>query len=115
MRQILRKLAAPAAWVALTTLCMIPIQALAQNNPVDWVVGDVFVGTGNGSYQVWHSANPTATNPTYTLVQTINDGSSGATAGCGFDPAYRFFGTNFTQTLVDRYAIDNGDNGNSIV
>lgn len=115
MRQILRKLAAPAAWVALTTLCMIPIQALAQNNPVDWVVGDVFVGTGNGSYQVWHSANPTATNPTYTLVQTINDGSSGATAGCGFDPAYRFFGTNFTQTLVDRYAIDNGDNGTSVV
>ncbi len=83
----------------------------------DWVVGDVFVGVGNGSYQVWHSANPTANNPIYTLQTSppppapqtlpLSDGSSGLTAGCGFDLAYRFFGTNFSSTLVDRYSIDN--------
>ena len=77
----------------------------------DWVVGDVFVGVGNGSYQVWHSANPTANNPTYTLqtstTSPLSDGLGGTTAGCGFDLGYRFFGTNFASTLVDRYSIDN--------
>lgn len=119
----LRKLAWIATSVALAALCILPVQSFGQNNnSVDWVVGDAFVGIGNGSYQVWHSANPTANNPTYSLVQTINDGTAqggstngGATAGCGFDLAYRFFGTNFTNSLVDRYAIDNGDNNHSIV
>ena len=77
----------------------------------DWVVGDVFVGVGNGSYQVWHSANPTANNPTYTMqtstTSPLSDGLGGTTAGCGFDLGYRFFGTNFASTLVDRYSIDN--------
>jgi len=82
----------------------VPAQA---TNPVDWEVGDVFVGTGSGNYQVWHSDNPAANNPTYNNVQLISDGLSGLTAGCGFDPAYRFFGTNFSNTRVDRYAIDN--------
>src|SRR5207249_722168 len=77
----------------------------------NWVVGDVFVGVGNHSYQVWHSANPTANNPTYTLqtstTSPLSDGLGGTTAGCGFDLGYRFFGTNFASTLVDRYSIDN--------
>ena len=77
----------------------------------DWVVGDVFVGVGSGSYQVWHSGNPTANNPTYTLqtstTSPLSDGLGGTTAGCGFDLGYRFFGTNFASTLVDRYSIDN--------
>ena len=110
-----RKPSGLAIYVALAALCIMPVQLFAQNNPVDWVVGDAFVGIGSGSYQIWHSANPTANNPTYSLVQTISDGSGGATAGCGFDLAYRFFGSNFTSSLADRYAIDNGDNGQSIV
>jgi hypothetical protein len=102
--------------LALFGALLVSTQLLAQN-PVDWSVGDVFVGTGNGSYQVWHSANPGAKNPTYTNIQTINDGSTNgaATGGCAFDLAYRFAGTNRTNTLVDRYAIDNGDNNQPIV
>lgn len=109
-------LALAAVVVALTA----PVSA--QNNPVDWTVGDVFVGTGSGNYQVWHSANPGAKSPVYTMLQTINDGTAfggaadgGATAGCAFDLGYRFFGTNSTQAVADRYAIDNGDNNRSIV
>ncbi len=93
----------------------------AQSNPADWSVGDVFVGTGNGNYQIWHSANPSANNPSYAILQTINDGTAnggitngGTTAGCAFDLAYRFFGTNSGNGLVDRYTIDNGDNNLSI-
>jgi len=37
----------------------------------------------------------------------LSDGLGGTTAGCGFDLGYRFFGTNFASTLVDRYSIDN--------
>ncbi len=99
----LSRTAAHAAWAA---LLMLPVAAFAQN-PVDWTVGDVFVASGNGNYQVWHSANPTnpSQNP-YAQAQTISDGSIGATAGCAFDSAYRFFGTNFTNTKVDQYSID---------
>jgi hypothetical protein len=88
-----------------------PSVLVAQSNttvpPPDWVNGDVFVGVSSGSYQVWHSANPTSGNPTYELVNTISDSLGGATNGCGFDLAYRFFGTNSTNNLVDRYALDN--------
>jgi hypothetical protein len=77
--------------------------------PVDWVVGDVFVAAGNGSYQVWHSANPGASSPQHTLIQTIFGPTqlTGVTAGCAFDSAYRLFGTDFTNTKVVRFAINN--------
>ncbi|HET9322165.1 MAG TPA: hypothetical protein VFO27_20395, partial [Bryobacteraceae bacterium] len=93
-----------AAWAVLLAL---PV-AFAQN-PVNWTVGDVFVATGNDSYHVWHSANPTAKNPVYTDVQTINDGTpaTGGTSGCAFDSAYRLFTTNFTNTDIVRFTIDN--------
>ncbi len=97
--------------VALVALVHLPVLLLAQSNtntpPPDWNNGDVFVGVSNGSYQVWHSANPTSGSPTYKLVNTISDSLTGATNGCGFDLAYRFFGTNSAKNLVDRYAIDN--------
>jgi hypothetical protein len=109
------------ALLALPAMLLLSTGLRAQSNPADWSVGDVFAGTGNGSYQVWHSANPSAKNPSYTILQTINDGTAnggstngGATAGCAFDLAYRFFGTNSTNGFVDRYAIDNGDNNHSI-
>lgn len=107
MRHALRTSAGLATWLALATLCILPLQIFGQNNSVDWVVGDLFVGIGNGSYQQWHSGNPTASKPTYSLVNTINDGSSGLTKGCGFDLGYRFFGTNFDNNFVDRYALAN--------
>lgn len=122
MKTTTRKFASFVMLVLPAVLLTLPTRLFAQSNPKDWTVGDVFVGTGTGSYEVWHSANPAAKNPTYTNIQTINDGianggttNGGATAGCAFDLAYRFFGTNFANTLVDRYAIDNGDNNHSIV
>jgi hypothetical protein len=75
--------------------------------PVDWVVGDVFVAIGNGKYQVWHN-NGSAASPQYQLIQTISDTSvTGATAGCAFDSAYRLFGTDFTNSRVVRFTINN--------
>lgn len=85
------------------------VPAQVTNHPVDWVGGDVFAANGNGSYQVWHSANPSAPNPSYGSQpeQIIMDGLGGVTGGCGFDLAYRFFGTNVANTQVDRYSIAN--------
>jgi len=93
-------------WLALLTFA---VTGLAQQ-PADWVVGDVFVGTGGGNYQVWHSANPLASKAVYTLT-TVNDGLNGATRGCTFDSAYRLFGTDSTNTTNDvvRFAINNAD------
>jgi hypothetical protein len=97
--------------VGLVALFHLPVLLVAQSNtvtpPPDWNVGDVFVGVSGGSYQVWHSGNPTSGSPIYKLVNTISDSLTGATNGCGFDLAYRFFGTNSAKNLVDRYAIDN--------
>jgi hypothetical protein len=117
MKTDVRKFAGSIMLVLTAVLLLLPTLLSAQNNPVDWSVGDVFAGTAGGNYQIWHSANPAAPNPVYTKLQTINDGvaNGGATAGCAFDLAYRFFGTNLTNSLVDRYAIDNGDNNHSIV
>src|SRR5437773_12445082 len=44
-----------------------------------WVKGDVFVGVGNGSYQVYNHSGD--------LKETISDGLGGFTAGCAFNPA----------------------------
>jgi hypothetical protein len=94
-------------WLALLVLAVAGSAPGAASNPVDWSVGDVFVASGSGGYQVWHnSANPGAP-PSYTFLQAISDGSTGTTtAGCAFDSAYRFFGTNFTNSIVDQYSID---------
>lgn len=89
-------------------LLAVEVPSQVASNPAEWSFGDVFVAIGNGSYQVYHSANPAANKPSYTLVQTINDGLGGATAGCTFDSAYRLFGTNSDNTEVDQYSIDEG-------
>jgi hypothetical protein len=76
---------------------------------VQWSVGDVFVATGSGNYQVWHSNNPAAKNPNYSLLDMINDGQNGVTtAGCGFDTGYRAFGTDLSSSKTIRFTIDNG-------
>jgi hypothetical protein len=90
-------------------LLMLPAVAFAQGS-VDWTVGDVFVATGTGSYQVFHSTNPAAKNPVYTNIQTIHDAEPPAgsvTSGCAFDTGYRLFSTNFTNTDIVRFTIDN--------
>jgi hypothetical protein len=95
--------------VCVVLVCLVAA-AWGQNSTFpDWVYSDVFVGVSNNRYQVWHSTNPTAPTPSYTFLTTISDGAanSGATNGCGFDLAYRFFGTNSGNNFVDRYSIDN--------
>lgn len=99
-----------AAILPLLLALALATQAQVTNHTIDWVGGDVFVGqvtanTSPAGYQVWHSANPNASRPSYTNEQIVQDGRNGTTAGCGFDLAYRFFGTNSAQSLVDRYAI----------
>src|ERR1043165_6780037 len=96
-------------FVCVALVCLV-VTAWGQNPPPpDWVQGDVFVGISNNSYQVWHSSNPSAATPVYGKLTTISDGAltSGATNGCAFDLAYRFFGTNSGINVVDRYSIDN--------
>src|SRR6266852_8215866 len=79
---------------------------------VQWSFGDVFVAIGNGTYQVWHSANPAATkNLSYSQLDPLNpiiDGLGGMTAGCGFDTGYRLFGTDLSNSQTVRFTIDNG-------
>jgi hypothetical protein len=100
-----------AVLLGLLALLMLAADVPAEvtSHSVDWVGGDVFAASGNGSYQVWHSANPSAANPSYGSQpeQIITDGLGGVTGGCGFDLAYRFFGTNVAHTFVDRYSIAN--------
>src|SRR5439155_11575065 len=65
-----------------------------------WNVGDVFAAIGSGQYNVYTNGG--------VLKQTITDSvGSGATAGCAFDSAYRLFTTNFSNTDIVRFAIDN--------
>ena len=69
--------------------------------PSDRKVGEIFVAIGNGQYQVWDfSATPT-------LVETIVDGTRGAsgagngdTAGCAINSTYHPFTTNVTNNDV---------------
>jgi hypothetical protein len=101
----------PLRSATLSLVIALTITSACAANPVDWVVGDVLVAAGNGSYQVWHTANPTASKPSYTklvLNPPLNDGLGGATAGCTFDSAYRLFTTNFDNSKVVRFSVDNG-------
>jgi hypothetical protein len=97
--------------IALSLFIALTITSVSAGSPVDWVVGDVVVAAGNGSYQVWHSGNPNASKPSYTKLVTLNDGvtpTGGGTAGCTFDSAYRLFTTNVTNSKVIRFSIDAG-------
>jgi hypothetical protein len=101
--------------IALSLFLALSITPVSGANPVDWVVGAVVVSVGNGNYQVWHSANPTASKPSYTTILPtptvpLNDGVGGTTpgSGCAFDSAYRLFTTNFANSKVARFSVDNG-------
>jgi hypothetical protein len=94
--------------IALSLFVALSITTIAAASPVDWVVGDVVVATGNGSYQVWHSSNPKASKPSYAKIAVPTDGIGGVTAGCTFDSAYRLFTTNVASSKVVRFSVDNG-------
>ena len=83
--------------------------------PLDRQVGEVFVGIGNGQYQVWHPTPPTAT-----LVETITQNFNsvpltGANAGCAFDPTYHPFTTNVANNDVLRDGIEDPQNGIELI
>jgi hypothetical protein len=94
--------------IVLSLFLALSITSISAASPVDWVVGDVVVAAGNGSYQVWHSFNPNVSKPSYTNIATAADGIGGATAGCTFDSAYRLFTTNVASSKVVRFSVDNG-------
>ena len=48
------------------------------DSPSIWVLGDVFAGVAGGNYQVYDNAG--------TLKETINQGLTGFTTGCQFNP-----------------------------
>ena len=61
--------------------------------PSTWAIGDVFVGVGSGSYEVFDSRG----GHKETLTGTLD----GYTTDCGFDPAMeRLFTTNYTHSKV---------------
>src|SRR5262249_8420808 len=67
-------------------------------------VGDIFIAVGNGTYQVWRNIG-TPSKPNYQLVDTVTDNLGGTTAGCAIDSTFRLYGTNLTNTKVERFAI----------
>jgi hypothetical protein len=99
------------------TLCILAtfatqasLQAQTQQIKLDRQVGEIFVAIGNGQYQVWHPAPPSATL-VETITQNFNGNLSGATAGCAFDATYHPFTTNLTNGDVLRHGIDDPQTG----
>src|SRR5437762_5613150 len=83
MRKVKSPLGVPVFIVIISALLFSLNHSLSQPiDPVEapaWVKGDVFVGVGNGSYQVYNHSGD--------LKETISDGLGGFTAGCAFNPA----------------------------
>ena len=97
----------------LLALWVVVVGVAAQ--AAEWQRGDVFVGIGNGQYQVYRLTS-SGDGLIYTLIETITDGSgtasgengsggNGYTAGCAFDSASRLYSTNFSNTKVYRFSI----------
>jgi len=57
---------------------------------VPWNLGDVFVGVGNGQYNVYDNKG--------VLKDSVNDGQGGFTTGCAFDGGLdKLYTTNYTN------------------
>src|SRR5437868_10183996 len=98
-------------WLALL-LVLLVTSAWAS----EWQRGDVFVGIGNGQYQVWRQTGNIEGSPVYTMIETITDGSgtvsgrngsggNGFTTGCAFDSTSHLYTTNFSNTKVYKFGI----------
>src|SRR5438093_7904542 len=73
-----------------------PVTSITSVEAPDWVKGDVFVGVGNGSYQVYSNSGD--------LKETISDGLGGFTAGCAFNPTLdKLYTTDFSSRMVVVY------------
>ncbi len=89
------------AGVPASELETVQLGPLVNNPPVsmrstDWLLGDVFAGIGNGSYNVFQNDG--------TFKETIVDGLGGFTTGAAFNPGLdKLYTTNFTNTKIVVY------------
>lgn len=92
-------------------LCVLAVGVAAQ--AIEWQRGDVFVGIGNGQYQVYRLTTIDGIS-SYTLIETITDGSgttsgekgsggNGFTTGCAFDSPGHLYTTNFSNANVYKF------------
>ena len=63
-----------------------------------WELGDMFVGIGNGQFQVRSNAG--------TLKETVTAGNSGDTAGCALDASLNVFLVNTTLNRIIKRELD---------
>jgi uncharacterized repeat protein (TIGR01451 family) len=85
-----------AAAIAITPVLLAAVAPVPARAISTWVTGDVFVGVGGGSYNVFDSAG--------NLKETISDGIGGTTTGCTFNPDMsKLYATNWTNDRVDVY------------
>ena len=76
----------------------LPSSSTAEQ-PVQWRRGDVFIGVGDGSYQIFDRQGG--------LKQTLRDEQGGFTTACGFNPGLdQLYTTNYTHTKVVVFAED---------
>jgi len=64
-----------------------------------FLTGDVMVSTSGGNFQQWRKVGGT----TWTLIDTLNNGSSSLTTGSAFDSAGNFYGTGFNSHVVTEF------------
>src|SRR6266571_6169848 len=96
MRKVKSPLGVPVFIAIISALLLSSDHSLSQQEAPDWVKGDVFVGVGNGSYQVYSNSGD--------LKETISDGLGGFTAGCAFNPTLdKLYTTDFSSRMVVVY------------
>jgi len=84
-----------AALLALSSLAAMAVPAVAQAG--DFVDGDVFTGTGSGTYTVYSDSG---------VLKEVIDTETGSaeTTGCAFDASGNFYGTGFGAAKVTKLA-----------
>ena len=83
------------AALALALLALGPMAATASSAP--WNIGDVFVGIGDGKYNVYDNSG--------TFKETIDQGNHARfTTGCAFDANFDLYTTNFAGGQVIKFA-----------
>ena len=91
-RSLVRIITGTAVAVGIAAVC-IPLYGSST-----WELGDIFVGIGNGQFQVRSNAG--------TIKETIAAGNSGNTAGCALDASLNVFLVNTTLNRIIKRELD---------
>lgn len=91
-RSLVRIIIGTAVALGTTAIC-IPLHGSST-----WELGDIFIGIGNGQFQVRSNAG--------TLEETITAGNSGDTAGCALDASLNVFQVNTTLGRIIKRELD---------